>query len=252
METPSNKKSRLWVVVINDKKEATQEQSVATFQKFQIKLLNYNIFRFIATIIHDKDQENGEPKRTHLHIFIELNDQLTKRALLDQLTDLLEIDREQASIEATNNEFLGVQYLIHKNDQNKHQYDKEDIKTNNTELLDKRLGEQYQSQEDIITKAVIEELDITSLINKIGIEKANKYRPLFNQIKQEQKNDLQSLIETNKELKEDREFLLEFLQKIANLLNAGAINIISTNGDLTEAENLKKMIINWSDWLLPF
>ena len=91
-----------------------------------------------------------------------------------------------------------LQYLTHKNQPNKAQYEVDRIITNKKELLNERMNTQYKTQEqqqhdllnDIKTCTSVSEL-----AEKQGIETANKFRNIFNQIKQEQKQDYQSLIE---------------------------------------------------------
>lgn len=147
-------------------------------------------------MLHDKDlTETKEHKTIHLHAFIELfetSKQPTKTALLNELSNLLEIDKNLISIEKTENDYLGVQYLTHKNDKSKYQYDYSNIKTNNETLLKQKYFTIYQKPNDIMTD-ILNCKTLTELMTAQGITIANKYRNTFNQIKTEQQQDYSSL-----------------------------------------------------------
>lgn len=194
-----NTKSVMWMVIINDKKEATEQQSIATFQSYQNLLINYNIFSYAATIIHDKDtytkedqekdpsHKEGTHKRVHLHAFID-TDKITLKEMLSHITGLLKIDNEQVSIEPTSNEFLGVQYLTHKNNQNKHQYEPNTIITSNAKETERRYGLKYETEEEKIQRVLETSSTLSKVIHEIGVEKANKYRGLFNDLSKEKRD----------------------------------------------------------------
>lgn len=185
-ETPNNKKSKFWTIVLNAPKEKVPSNEARDFLTAILSQLNdTTIYPFIASIIHDRDTTlNGELKTIHAHAFIETPTQPTKRALLEELGELLSIDTDLITIEATNSDFLQVQYLIHKNDKLKTQYEAIEIKTNNENELQKRLSKEYQSKDP--AKAIFTSPTLTALIENIGLELANKYRNTFNQVKQDQ------------------------------------------------------------------
>ena len=195
MNDPKQKYSIFTCVFNADKKSTNPAEELALLQN----TLLTDIFSFVATIIHDKDiTNNGEPKTIHAHACIETNEKHTKKQFLNMLSELLKIDRQRISVEGTKSSILMLQYLTHKNQPDKAQYEVERIITNNKELLNERMNTQYktkeQKQNDLLNdikacKSIIE------LADKQGIETANKFRNIFNQIKQEQKQDYQSLIE---------------------------------------------------------
>lgn len=146
-------------------------------------------------MIHDKDTlPTGEPKRRHLHAFIELNEKATFNQFLAELGELLGINTEAISLEASNSPILGVQYLTHKNDQDKHQYDFNQIKTTNQETLETKYYGQYVSPQEKLFKAMTTSKSMLELTEKIGIDNAIKVRALFNQIKQEQGANLEAIL----------------------------------------------------------
>lgn len=87
-----------------------------------------------AYILHDLDVTNeGEPKRAHVHVYAEM--QVCRRLLtnLNELADALGYDTKQISIEKASSNPTGfIQYLIHKNNPEKHQYHESEIITNLT------------------------------------------------------------------------------------------------------------------------
>ena len=195
MNDPKQKYNIFTCIINADKKSTNPAKELELLQN----TLLTDIFSFVATIIHDKDiTDNGEPKTIHLHAYIETNEKHTKKQFIDILSELLQIDKQKISVDGTKSNVLMLQYLTHKNQPNKAQYEVDRIITNNKELLNERMNTKYKTKEqknndllaDITNSNTILELAV-----KQGIETANKYRNTFNQIKQEQKQDYQSLIE---------------------------------------------------------
>ena len=141
-----NTKSTQWLLVLNSNIKEPQEALIKQLEAFQSSLLNYNRFKYVFTIIHDKDQE----KTTHAHAYLTLYEAITLKDLLIELTELLNCVKEQISLKPTNSDCLGVQYLTHKNQPEKEQYTLDKVKTNNQEELSRRMAEKYQSEQDII------------------------------------------------------------------------------------------------------
>lgn len=212
MSNPKNNEKYLsFGIVINAQKEsANPYQELA---QLQATLLKHKEF-FVATIIHDKDKdENNYNKITHLHAYIEFpNTKHTKKQLLELLSGCLNIEQIRLSIEPTNNGFLLVQYLTHKNDQNKHQYNYEDILTNNEDLLSIRYNQIYLTKEqrdanleyDIKTSKTMLEF-----LERQGIQNAKNYRNVFNDIKREQRLDLDRMLNLDNKLDLFVDWLLE-------------------------------------------
>lgn len=186
-------------VVLNAKKESINPTEELTL--FTSLLLGHKDF-FVATIIHDKDiLENGEPKTIHAHAFIETNDlKYTEKQFLKLINEILKIEENQITIEGTNNEFLLVQYMLHKNQPKKTPYPKEKIETNDLNKLNERLEETRptkQSKEMELLEKFKTARSLLDLAEKIGISEANRYRSTFNQIKREQNLDYEGLVKIN-------------------------------------------------------
>lgn len=217
MSAPKNNEKYLsFGVVINAQKESANPfQELA---QLQATLLKHKEF-FVATIIHDKDKdENNYPKITHLHAYIEFpNTKHTKKQLIDLLSGLLNIDQVRLSIAPTNNGFLLVQYLTHKNDQEKHQYSFTEILTNNDNLLSIRYNQIYISKEqrdanleyDLKTSKTMLEF-----LERQGVQNAKNFRAVFNDIKREQHLDLDRMLNLDTKLDNFIEWLLQHKQII--------------------------------------
>ena len=144
MNDPKQKYNNFACVFNADKKSTNPAEEVELLQNTLTEL-----FSFVATIIHDKDlTDNGEPKTIHMHAYIETSEKHTKKQFLDMLTELLKIDRERISIEGTKSDVLMLQYLTHKNQPSKAQYEVDRIITNNKELLAERMNSKYKTKED--------------------------------------------------------------------------------------------------------
>lgn len=184
---------------------------------FKNALVNCN-YALIALIIHDQDtHDNGAPKLPHLHAYVNTAVKMTKKQMLLATANTLDIDVCQISVECSNNEFLLCQYLTHQNHPEKHQYSKDLILTNNQPDLDRLLAETRptkQQQLDHDLQVLTDSHSILEVATKIGLEKANRYRNIYNQITQEKKQDIPSLY---KELETYREFITKLGEYIEDV-----------------------------------
>lgn len=194
MNDPKQKYNIFTCVINADKKSTNPAEELELLQNTLTEIQS-----FVATIIHDKDiTDNGEPKTIHMHAYIETNEKHTKKQFIDILSELLQIDKQKISVDGTKSNVLMLQYLTHKNQPNKAQYEVDRIITNNKELLNERMNTKYKTKEQKNNDLLADITNcktILELADKQGIDTANKYRNTFNQIKQEQKQDYQSLIE---------------------------------------------------------
>lgn len=180
----NQQKAQWWAVVFDEKENSL----ISELDYFQTQLLDYSGFAFVATIQHDQDTKtDGTPKRNHIHAVLQ-TESITKHTLLGILADEFHYDKAQISIVPTNSPLLSVQYLTHKNDPNKHQYDFGAIKTTNNELLSQLYNAIYEKPEDKEAKmlqALRDSETIYAFAEQFGIDNANKYRALFKDLKSE-------------------------------------------------------------------
>lgn len=222
-EKSQNKYACFGVVIDPQKESANPTEELAHFQDI---LLAGECF--VASIIHDKDlTEQGELKQIHLHAFIELPKKHTKKQALTLLSELLDIPTTQISLTPDNNGYLLVQYLTHKNQPNKTKYDFKDIRTNNAKLLQSRYNQKYVNQAE--RQANLETdlkacLSFVEFLELQGVENAKKYQSVFNQVKKEQKQDLDFinnlLIQHEKFVAEVKDLVknYSFMDKESNVL----------------------------------
>ena len=138
-------------------------------------------------IMHDKDVNDvGETIRPHLHIVLTGLKRWRVKQLLNDLADSLDTNIENIQIEEVKNLTASVQYLIHKNDTNKYQYDWHKIETNDMDNLVPLLNETIitcsvttQRLTDLILKEGMERLE---LITAIGIGSYQHYRSVINDL----------------------------------------------------------------------
>lgn len=212
MEARANSKSLIWLAVINlDKERASLDsEASAVYKRYQGLLINCSTFNYCFTIVHDKDPN----KRPHLHAFIQLYEKATKKAVLSTLTELLNINTEQVSLEASNSLFLGVQYLTHKNQPDKEAYSIDEVVSSNNEEFLNRWAMEYTDPKKTITEAIYGSHTMSELIEKIGLEDTKKYLPIYRAIKEEQQYDKAGLIDKLNRLLKDYETLYDFTQKV--------------------------------------
>jgi len=168
-------RNRNWHIVIN-------ADTLPKNAEISKKLAETNIKNY-AYITHNKD----ENKKPHIHLILEYENART--------FDSLQKKFETWHIEPCKSLVLSLQYLTHKNDKNKEQYEPSEIVTNNPEWLEKN----YNLENDYINdeRQLIQELlkgkykSYFELIlsNDYSLEWLNRRRQtildLFEAIKQE-------------------------------------------------------------------
>lgn len=161
----------------------------------------------IAFIKHDKDvDENGEIKTTHYHAVL----MYTNARLFSTIKNTY----QGAHIEQTANLAASIQYLTHKNNPEKHQYDYKNIQTNDGTELEKLYNATIEKGKNQLEKQLIDDItngkyeDIFQLIinqeyemefiskRRWIIEKLFEYRQ--NIMKEKKRNELQKQLEEGK------------------------------------------------------
>lgn len=132
-----------------------------------VKAISYIQKNFdYAMILHDKDydEKTGELKKPHYHIVIRFNNAKWNTALAEDLNITSNYIEESRNIKRS------LQYLIHYNDENKHQYDLSEVQGTLTKLLIETIqnGNKTESEKIIEILQWIEEkedfVDVAYLI----------------------------------------------------------------------------------------
>lgn len=184
-------------------------------------LLLYSGFKFVATILHDRDtNEDGTLKQVHLHAYLEHEeDGQTIGVWLKTINEITGTKKEQVSIETTSNPILLVQYLRHDRKDEKAKYEASEIMTTNKEELDQRLNAQYikpKSEDEIIQKALLDSVNLTELMTILGAKEANKYRGLYKDLHHDESDVWKRNFE---ELEERHKRLIEFINELMTEIN---------------------------------
>lgn len=148
-----------------------------------LSFLNNSGFRYYW-IIHDNDiDEHGETIRPHMHIVLTGLKRWRVKQLLNDLADSLITNNENIQIEEVKNLTASVQYLIHKNDTAKYQYDYRLIHTNDNDNLIPMLNETIQTctitTQRLMDLILVEGIDKLQLIKTIGIGSYQHYKSVI-------------------------------------------------------------------------
>lgn len=144
-----------------------------------------------AFILHDKDiLEDGTPKTPHLHAVCNMNTTKQRIAtILNDLTKSLNISAFLVSIDKYSSFNSSIQYLIHKNNEEKHQYDIKDIVTNiPPQELDLFMKYDTQSEEltaERLIDVVKKSNKRTDIMREVGLFNYRINRPVIMDIAQE-------------------------------------------------------------------
>lgn len=147
----------------------------------QLSNLSAMGYQYFA-IVHDKDYKgNGELKTKHIHLILSNNSRPRAKQVLVTLCDLFNCSAEQIQLQQCVDIVCSVQYLIHKNDPDKHQYLSSDIITNVSraiivEYLDRdcnSLDLDFTTLKELWIDSGFDEL---VLMEKIGIGRYQAFR----------------------------------------------------------------------------
>ena len=84
-----------------------------------------------ALIVHDKDTDkDGVLKKKHIHLVFECPKRHRLSYYLNRLTEIFNVDKDLISVQVSNSFSGDIQYLIHKNNSDKFQYNVNEIVTN--------------------------------------------------------------------------------------------------------------------------
>lgn len=162
-------------IVISDISRCKIDNLVLPLQAIDQKGYQYWI------IEHNKDiDSNGALIRPHYHLVINSIRRIRVKQLVNFLADIFVTNDTNIQVMECMDLTASVQYLLHKNDTSKYQYDMDDICTNDYDNLLSMLNETI-SQSIVSTERLIEmifNLDFTRLdiIKAIGIGSYQHYR----------------------------------------------------------------------------
>lgn len=138
---------------------------------------------FYCFILHDNDtKEDGTLERKHYHISIQLNNPYSKTTIINDMAAKLLINKNCISSRKVKDFVKSTQYLIHKNDKDKFQYDILDIWTNDTNEEFKIMFESVSSYEidiDYLITLVNKSNDLSTIYKELGLKKARTYRSII-------------------------------------------------------------------------
>ena len=223
------------VAIIIDPKEKEPLNAQKEYLKaIRDCIVNCNTLGFFrASVIHDRDtNEDGTPKLVHCHAFLQAREKATLKAWLDLICEALKVDREQVSIEGTNNDYLLVQYLRHDRKDQKAKYEVDEIATNNGTLLTERLNTEYVKPVDPVEEALKSCTTLSEFMNKTDYLTANKFRSLFKDLHTERTQQI-----AYDQLEREYHALQIFTRELLETLN------LTLNGNSCRLDNWRY----WSD-----
>lgn len=189
-------------------------------------------------ILHDKDiKEDGTPKTKHWHLIITTISRISQANILGILFDNLEVPLNCISVEGARNLTNCIQYLVHKNQEQKFKYETDLIETNNKQLLLSELAKKQLTKEEII-KALEDCYTMEDFIKNTNLDTAKNYRALYNDIKEEQHKDIKGIIETNKILLQQLNDTKATNYKLASFI----IKLAKNNIENIKDQDIKKLI----------
>ena len=186
-----NTKSKLFTLVVEEYDNANEKHVLTSELVKYLQKEDYIVY--YAMILHDRDiDDNGELKRKHFHIVIQTRTPYAKSTILTDIVKEVIVARECVSVRAYDNIKLAVQYLIHKNDSDKEQYDIMGIissdETATIDYIEKDIDTSDLEIDDLIS--ICGECDdLTQVYTKVGIVNARKYRWVIQDIISKKEND---------------------------------------------------------------
>lgn len=173
-----NTKSKLFTLVVEEFDKANNKH--ISWKDIKSYLDKEDYVNYYAFILHNKDfDENGEQKRAHFHIVLETIRPYAKSSVLTDIVKELCCAREVVSVRAYDSCKLAVQYLVHKNDEDKAQYDILDVLSSDETRTIDYIDNDIES-DDLDIKDLCEicknAKNIVEVYRVIGLANAKKYR----------------------------------------------------------------------------
>lgn len=144
---------------------------------------NCDIFAFI---LHDKDVlENGEIKTPHIHlVFIYKTNRKRLNTILTDLAQYIGVNTLAISIDKMSDLVGSLQYLIHKNNSDKHQYDINDITTNisSGEMTTYMASDSKSMSIEYLIGVISKNRSKIDIMREIGLTYYHMYRNVINDI----------------------------------------------------------------------
>ena len=146
-------------------------------------LRNNDVVQFYAFILHDKDVNvSGEIERPHYHIVVVLKNPYSSKTVLNDIVSKLFINRSCVGTRKIFDFVLMCQYLIHKNDKDKYQYDLLDIWSNDVDELFSILYDgtsQYDMDINYLIELVHCSNTLRDVYKTLGLKKSRTYRSII-------------------------------------------------------------------------
>ena len=200
----SDTRKRNWFLTIN--------QEASCFYELKAILVNNgSTFNHYAYIMHDKDNE----EQPHYHICLEYKNART----FTQVKAMF----EGAHVEEMEYKNMSYQYLIHKNDPDKYQYQIDNVMTLEKDYYTLMLNNNEYDKLD--TTTLIEAINsgihtYTELILKFGLNQVNMYHNLINKLFNEQfERQLSIKNDEIKRLEKSNDELFNFLVSLYNVID---------------------------------
>lgn len=170
------------VLAIISLKEVAPESYPAIMESLEGFLSSWAEWSFI---LHDCDTDaNGEQKTPHIHLVGFLKSPARLITTLNRLADYLGMSPLAVSVRKCEDYPKALQYLIHKNDKEKYQYQIKAIKSNLSEAdLNGLLNDESPKIDiDRLYKMCEEAPDKMTLMRSLGLGFYRLYRPIVNEV----------------------------------------------------------------------
>lgn len=173
-----NTKSKLFFCVVEEFDKANNLH--VTPQMIENYFNEQDYYDFYAFALHDEPNE-----RKHYHIFIQTTQPYAKNTILNDLARELVFDKNCVSVRVAKSASACVRYLIHKDNPEKHPYDRKIIYSNDDLQVDNIIAHSV-SELDIDIPSFIQlcqEADtIAEVYSIIGLKNSRVYRNVINDI----------------------------------------------------------------------
>lgn len=183
-------KSKIFNLVLEEY-DKLNDKHVSNVDIYNYLSDNDTNIEFFAFVLHDKDTNNeGVIERKHYHLFIKLVNSISKNTILKDIAKNLMVNVNCISVEVSRNIVSSIQYLIHRNDKTKFQYDILDIWSNDYADLVSILNNgvsSYSLDIDYLINLIHESKSLTSVYRKLGMSQVRIYRPIINDLWKEKK-----------------------------------------------------------------
>lgn len=186
-----------------------------------------------AYILHEKDlKEDNNPKTPHIHLVLTSDKGASSNTWIKALSEVLDVEKEAISVEPVRSLNSALRYLLHLDNPEKHQYEKEAIHSNMGKALEDAL-----SYHDITLEGLKKCSTASEYLTYVGLDNYSKYRMAW-----------KDLLEESSEMRKTKNLYSSFMQDAMSVVDEMGAYLADKSE--FKSKKLEELLMRWQQRLV--